>query len=58
MTQLARDISTKEIVCIISIDPLWKDTDGQLHRWDFEVMGPDGVYYVDTSDIEMIYEVR
>ena len=34
---------------------VWKDTDGQDHAWDFDVLYEDGtVGYADVDDLEVI----
>ena len=43
--ELAYDIATKQYVIIVGKDVAWKDSDDQMHCWDFEVMSEGvGVY--------------
>lgn len=50
---LAYDIATKQYVIIVGKDVAWKDTDDQMHYWDFEVMSEGvGVYFVDRDELE------
>lgn len=51
---IVKDTSTNEIVTIIRENPRWRDTDGQTHTWDFEVMSSSGLYFVDKCDIEFL----
>lgn len=49
---LAYDIVTKQYVVIVDKDVTWKDSDDQVHRWDFEVMAEGvGVYMVDMDEL-------
>ena len=51
--ELAYDIATKQYVIIVGKDVAWKDSDDQMHYWDFEVMSEGvGVYFVDRDELE------
>tara|TARA_R110000744_G_scaffold198063_1_gene317267 strand:+ start:764 stop:946 length:183 start_codon:yes stop_codon:yes gene_type:complete len=55
---LVKDISTGDVVIIIKENPVYIDTDGQHHVWDFEVMCGDSVYSIDKDEIGAINESR
>ena len=56
--KLVQDIGTKELGLIIRKDPIWKDTDGQLHRWDFEVLFDGTTYLVDRDELLFIKSAK
>jgi len=50
---LAYDIASKQYVLIVRKNVAWKDSDDQIHCWDFEVMAEGvGVYMVDTDELQ------
>ena len=51
---LVRDTATGEAVLITSINPVWIDTDGQKHQWDFEVLGDGNKYFIDKDELEVL----
>ena len=55
---LARDVSTGDVVMVTEIKPRWVDQLGETHVWDFEVMYENTTYYVDLDELRELDESR
>ena len=56
--KLVQDVGTKDLGLIIRKDVIWKDTDGQSHKWDFEVLVDGTTYLVDKDEILFVKSAK
>ena len=56
--KLVQDIVTKDLGLIIRKDVIWKDTDGQSHKWDFEVWIAETTFLVDRDELLFIKSAK
>ena len=54
---LVIDTHTKDAVIILSKGVEWKETDGFVCKWDYEVMADFGSYFVDQDEIVSLREI-
>ena len=54
---LVIDTHTKDAVIILSEGVEWKETDGSVCKWDYEVMADFGSYFVDRDEIVPLREI-
>ena len=54
---LVIDTHTKDAVIILSEGVEWKETDGSVCIWDYEVMADFGSYFVDRDEIVPLREI-
>ena len=43
---------------IIEKNPVWVDSDGQSHYWEYKIAGPAGIWYADEDELELVNEAR
>ena len=52
---IAIDTTINQVVIIVDKDIVWKDLDGQVHMWDFEVLDKSG--HLDYADIDELTNI-
>lgn len=47
------DKVTGELAMVIKEDIVWIDSDGQTHRWDFEILSGNVTSFADSDELEV-----